>query len=84
MAQRLQFDVQDQAALRALDDTFTLDAAGEVATVTGEMEVEVIRLADDDGARFKLTIRFPNGEELEVRIARQQLLQELEIAADEG
>ena len=84
MAQRLQFDAQDQAALRALDSDFTIDAAGEVATVTGEMEVEFIRLADDGGNRFRLTITFPNREELEVRIARAQLLQQLDIEADES
>ena len=83
MAQRLQFDVQDKAALHALDNDFVISADGETATVTGEMEVELIRLADADGNRFKLTITFPGGEPLEVRIARQQLLEQLEIEADE-
>jgi hypothetical protein len=31
--------------------------------------------ADDGGARFRLTLKFPDGEELEVRIARSQLLE---------
>ena len=59
-------------------------AADEVATVVGEMEVEIVRPADDGGARFRLTLKFPNGEELEVRIARTQLLQQLDIEADES
>ena len=43
------------------------------------------RPADDGGARFWLTIKFPNGEELDVRVARTQLLQELlDIEADES
>jgi len=45
----------------------------------GEMEVVVVRPADNDGARFLLTLRFPSGEELEVRIARTQLLEQLGI-----
>jgi hypothetical protein len=44
----MQLDTQDQAALRALDD-FTISADGETATVVGEMEVVVVRPADDDG-----------------------------------
>ena len=53
---------------------------------TGEraVEVEIVRPADDGGARFWLTIRLPGGEELDVRIARAQLLQELNIDADES
>jgi hypothetical protein len=69
----MQFDTQDQAALRALDD-FTISADG-TATVAGEMEVVVVRPADDDGARFWLTIKFPGGETLDVRIARTPAIQ---------
>jgi hypothetical protein len=76
----MQFDTQDQAALRALDD-FTISADGETATVAGKMEVVVVRPADDDGSRFWLTIKFPGGETLDVRIARTQLLQQLGIEA---
>jgi hypothetical protein len=78
MAQHIQLDDQDKAALRALD-AFTVDADGETASVVGEMEVVVVRPADNDGARFLLTLRFPSGEELEVRIARTQLLEQLGI-----
>ena len=45
--------------------------------ISGEMEVEIVRPADDGGAQLWLTIRFPSGEELDVRIARTQLLEEL-------
>jgi hypothetical protein len=78
MARRMQLDNQDRAALRALDD-FVIDADGETATVTGEMEVVIVRPADDGGARFRLTLKFPNGEPLAVRIARVQLLRELDV-----
>ena len=45
------------------------------------MRVEVVRLDDD---RLQLTIRFPSGgETLDVRIARAQLLQQLDVEADE-
>ena len=70
MARCLQLDDQDRAALRKLDDDFAITADGETATVAGEMEVEIVRPADDGGDRFWLTIRFPGGEELDVRIAR--------------
>ena len=76
---RCRLDDQDKAALHKLDDEFTISADNEVAKVVGEMEVEIIRPADDGGARFRLTLKFPGGEELEVRIARSQLLEQLDI-----
>jgi hypothetical protein len=75
MTRCIRFDDQAKAALRALDD-FTISTDGETATVIGEMEV-VVRPDDDDGAHFWLTIKFPGGETLDVRIARAQLLQQL-------
>ena len=48
------------------------------------MEVVIVRLADDDGDRFWLTITLPGGEELDVRIQRAQLLEQLDIEADES
>jgi hypothetical protein len=84
MARHIRFDAQDRAALAALDSDFTISADGETATVAGEMEVVMVRPADDGGARFWLTIRFPGGETLDVRIARAQLLQQLDVEADES
>jgi hypothetical protein len=84
MARRLQLDAQDKQALHALDDTFTIGADGDTATVVGEMEVKIVRPADDDGARFWLTIKFPSNETLDVKIRRVQLLQQLDIEVDEG
>ena len=81
MARCLQFDGRDKAALRALDDDFTISADGERAVISGEM---IIRPADDGGARLWLTITFPGGEELDVRVARAQLLQQLDVEADES
>jgi hypothetical protein len=74
---RCVLDDQDKAALRALED-FTISADGETAMVGGEMEVVVTRPVDDDGTRFLLTIRFPGGQTLDVRIARVQLLEQLD------
>ena len=67
MTRNMRFDEQDKAALAALDRDFVISADGETATVSGEMEVEIVRPADDGGARFWLTIRFPSGETLDVR-----------------
>ena len=69
-------------ALRALDDFTITD--GERAVISGEMEVEIVRPADDGGARFRLTIKFPSRETLDVRIARAQLLQQLDVEADDS
>ena len=79
MARCMQFDDQDRAALRKLDDGFAISADGETASITGEMEVEIIRPAHDGGTQFWLMITFPGGEELDVRIARAQLLGQLDI-----
>jgi hypothetical protein len=77
--QRMQLDDQDKRALRALDIDFSFSGDGEIASVVGEMEVTVVRPADDDGARFLLMLQFPSGETLEVRIARAQLLEQLGV-----
>jgi hypothetical protein len=82
MARCLQLDDQDKQALRALDDFTITD--GERAVISGEMEVEIVRPADDGGARFRLTIKFPSRETLDVRIARAQLLQQLDVEADDS
>jgi hypothetical protein len=75
----MQFDAQDKAALRALDTDFTISTDGETATVVGEMEVVMVRPADGGGARFRLTLKFPSGETLDVPIGRVQLLEQLDI-----
>lgn len=76
---RCRLDDQDKRALRKLD--FVLSADAESATIAGEMEVAVVRSAAD---RFELTITFPNGEDFLIRLARSQLLEQLDIEADEG
>jgi hypothetical protein len=81
MAKCLPLDSQDQRALRALDGDFVISADGETASITGEMEVTAVRL---DDARLQLRLKFPGGEELDVRIARAQLLQELDVEVDES
>jgi hypothetical protein len=76
----VQLDDRDKRALRALDD-FTISADGETATIVGEMKVAIVRPADD---RFCLTISFPSGETLDVRIMRDQLLQQLGVETDKS
>ena len=56
---------------------------GETAIILREMKVCLVRPTDDDGTRLWLMIRLPGGEELDVQIARAQLLQQLDIDADE-
>ena len=74
MARCMRFDDQDKAALRALD-VFTISADGETATVAGEMEIEIVRLAHDGGDRLWLTITLPGGEEFAVRVFRSALVE---------
>jgi hypothetical protein len=80
MGGSIRFDASDKAALAALDTDFAIDVSGEIATVSGEMTVEITRPASDDGARFLLKLKFPSGETLDVRMARAQLLHELGVA----
>ena len=77
MARCMRFDDQDRAALRALDN-FTISADGEIATVAGEMKIEMVRPVHA-GDQFWLTIRLPSGEELNAVIQRAALLQQLGI-----
>jgi hypothetical protein len=74
------FDDLDKRAFAALDADFEI--SDETATVEGEMRITVIRPADSD--QFWLTITFPGGELFDVRIARVQLLEQLDIEADES
>jgi hypothetical protein len=77
----MKLDAKDLAALAALDD-FNISDGGEVATVSGQMEVEVTRLASDGGDQFQLRFTFPGGEPLDVKIRRVQLLEQLDIGDD--
>ena len=81
---RLQFDTRDRAALAALDTDFLINPSDEHASISGEMEITVERLADDAGNQFLLTITFPGGEQLEVRLRRTQLLDQLDVEADKS
>jgi hypothetical protein len=82
MTRCMKFDALDQRALQALDHEFEVDASGEVATVTGDMTVVITRPADSD--QFWIRLTFPNGEKLDVKIRRAQLLEELDVEADES
>jgi hypothetical protein len=84
MARCRPFDDQDKAAFAALDADFTIDASNEVATVSGQMEVEVTRLAGDGGDQFQLRFVFPSNELLDVKIRRVQLLEQLGVGDGES
>ena len=49
--------------------------------ISGEMEIEIIRPTDD---RLEMTVKFPGGEDFLIRLARAQLLDQLDIEAGEG
>jgi hypothetical protein len=82
MPRCMPLDRHDRAVLRALDDDFSISDDGETAKLTGQMEIEIVRPADDGGTRLRWTFKLPGGEPLTVRIARAQLLQELGIKDD--
>ena len=72
MADRVRFDSRDKAALRKLDNDFTIDASDKVATIAGD--IEIVRVAGD---RFQLTITFPGGVEFPILLSRNQTLKQL-------
>ena len=74
----IRFDSQDRAALAKLDNDFAISVDGEVATISGKMEVEIMRFAGDGGDQFRLRFKFP-GEPLDVGIRRTQLLEQLNV-----
>jgi hypothetical protein len=48
----MRLDAQDKRALRALDHDFVISADNETATVSGEMEIAIIRPTHDGGEQF--------------------------------
>jgi hypothetical protein len=76
MTDRVRLDLQDKAALRALDSDFVIAADGEVATIAGDMKVEIIRVADE---RYQLAINFPGGEEFIILLSRDRTLEQLGV-----
>jgi hypothetical protein len=76
-SRRIQFNTQDRRAVAALDDDFTVNDNNDVAVIAGEMRVEIMRIAGGD--QFRLRIGFPGGEQLDVRIARSQMMRELNV-----
>ena len=77
----MRLDDLDRRALEALDGDFKIIANGERAVISGEMEIEIIRPTDD---RLEMTVKFPGGEDFLIRLARAQLLDQLDIEAGEG
>jgi hypothetical protein len=72
---RVGFDLQDRAALRALDSDFVIAADGEVATIA-DTRIEIVRGTDD---RYRLTITFSGGEKFLILLSRDQTLKQLGI-----
>ena len=62
---------------------FEIDDGGEVATISG-VEVEIVRLSDDDGARLQLQLGFPGGEKFIVYLSRNQTLETAEYWVGES
>jgi hypothetical protein len=75
MTDRIRFDLQDKAALRALDSDCAIDASGEVATITGSVKIEIVRVGDE---RYQLAIDFP-GKEFVILLSRDRTLEQLGI-----
>ena len=78
MTDRIQFDSQDRAALRALDNDFMIDPSEEVATSVGD--IEIVRVAGD---RFQFTVTFPGGEEFLILLSRDRTLEQLGVNAEQ-
>jgi hypothetical protein len=77
MTDRVRFDSDDEAALRALDPDFSIAADGEVATSVGD--IEIVRVGGD---RFQLTVTFPGGEKFLISLSRDQTLRQLGVCAE--
>jgi len=78
MTDRIQFDFLDKAALRKLDNDFTIDTSGEIATITGD--IEIVRVGGD---RFQFTVTFPGGEEFLILLSRDRTLEQLGVNAEQ-
>jgi hypothetical protein len=76
MTDRVRLDSSDKAALRALDSDFAIDAGGEIATIAGDMKVEIVRVTDE---RYQLAITFPNDQEFIILLSRSRTLEQLGV-----
>ena len=72
------FTDQDIAALSALK--FAISGDNETAHRTGEMKIEVARPGNNDV--FLLLITLPSGEELQLTMMRDELLESAGIEED--
>jgi hypothetical protein len=84
MTNHIQLDYRDKKAFTKLDQDFKFSDDGTIAMVSGLMKVTIVRLADDDGSRFQLTIEFPGSELFAIFLSRQRTLEQLGIAGDDG
>jgi hypothetical protein len=75
----VKFDDRCGQALRALD--FAISDDGEVATLVGEMQIEIVRPAHCD--RLIVVISLPRGEDLNFAMPCAELLEVAGIAEDE-
>jgi DNA repair exonuclease SbcCD ATPase subunit len=77
MTDRVRLDLQDKAALRALDSDFMIDPSEEVATSVGD--IEIVRVAGD---RFQFTVTFSGGEKFLISLSRSRTLEQLGVRAE--
>jgi len=77
-------DPLDQQALAQLDESFLVGPDGTTASVTGVMTVKIARIAQEDGHRWLMTLRFPSGELFDVQFLRVRVLEQIGVKADES
>ena len=70
-------------ALLKLDDGVIFSSGDEVAVISGEMEIKLVRPPDADGGQFLLTIMFPSGRDFLIRLGRRQTLEQLDVEGGE-
>lgn len=75
----VKFTDQDIAALSALK--FAISGDNETATYTGEMQIQVARPGDNDVLLLLITL--PSGEELQLTMMRDELLESAGIEDDQ-
>ena len=76
----LKFDAVDRRALLRLDPEVAIDPSGEVATIEGDVKVEVTRIAAD---KFELLIKFPELD-FPVILLRSKTLDSLDVKPDDS
>ena len=72
MSKYMPLNEQDKRALHKLDVDFNFNDSGEIATISGNMKVTIIRPPPAGSGQFLMTIEFPNNELFDIRLSREQ------------